>query len=59
MMYQFVKGQEFSLSTNTPLRLVHAHSFGVWCGNEFRKWIFTFDSSSEVVEGGGAFNRMR
>ena len=47
-------GREFSLSTNAPSRLVHVHSFGVWCGNKFRKWIFTLDSLSEVVEGGGA-----
>ena len=59
MMCQLVIGQEFSLSTNAPLRLIHTHSFEVWCGNEFRKWIFRLDSSSEVVEGGGAFNKMR
>jgi len=52
-------GWEFFLSTNAPSRLIHAHSFELWCGNEFRKRIFTLDSSSEVVEGGGAFNRMR
>ena len=56
---QLVIGWEFSLSTNTPSRLVYAHSFGVWYGNEFRKWIFTLDSLSEVVEGGGAFSKMR
>ena len=59
MTCQLVIGREFSLSTNAPSRLVHTHSFGVWCGNEFQKWIFTLDSSSEVVEGGGAFSRMR
>ena len=56
---QLVIGHEFSLSTNAPLRLVHAHNFGVWYGNEFRKLIFTLDFLSEGVEGGGAFNRMR
>ena len=45
-------GQKFSFSTNAPSKLVYAHSFGVWCGNEFRKRIFTLDPSSEVVEGG-------
>ena len=59
MTCQLVIGREFSLSTNAPSRLVHAHRFGVWCGNEFRKLIFTLDSLSEVVEGGGAFSRMR
>ena len=59
MMCQFEIGREFSPSTNAPSRLVHAHNFGVWCGNEFRKRIFTLDSSSEVVEGGEAFSKMR
>ena len=66
VMCQLVIGQEFSLSTNAPSRLVHAHSLGVWCGNEFRKNGFlVLDSLSEVVEGGGAiegggvFRRMR
>ena len=59
MTCQLVIGWEFSPSTNAPSSLVHAHSFGVWCGNEFRKLIFTFDSLSERVEGGGAFSRMR
>ena len=59
MMCQLVIDREFSLSTNAPLRLVHAHSFEVWCGNEFQKRIFTLDSLSEVVEGGETFNRMR
>ena len=44
---------------NPPSRLVHAYSFEVWCGNEFRTQIFTLDFSSEIVEGGGAFSRMR
>ena len=48
-----------SLSTNAPSRLVHAYNFEVWCGNEFRKWILTLDSSSEVVKGGEAFSRLR
>ena len=48
-------GREFFLSTNAPSRLVHTHSFGVWCGNEFRKLIFTLDSLSEGVGGDGAF----
>ena len=63
---QLVIGREFFLSTNAPSRLVHAHSLGVWCGNEFRKNGFlVLDSLSEVVEGGGAvegggvFGRMR
>ena len=59
MMCQLVIDRKFSLSTNTPSRLVHAHNFGVWCENEVRKRIFTLDSSSEVVEGGEAFSRMR
>ena len=59
MTCQLVIDQEFSFSTNAPSRLVHAHSFEVWCRNEFRKLIFTLDSFSEVVEGGGAFSRMR
>ena len=59
MMCQLVIGQEFSLSTNAPSRLVHAYTFGVWCGNEFQKWIFILASLSEVVEGGEAFNGMR
>ena len=59
MTCQLVISQEFSLSTNALLRLIHAHNFGVWYGNEFRKWIFTLDSSSEVVEGGEAFSKMR
>ena len=59
MTCQLVIGQEFSLSTNAPSRIVHTHNFGVWCWNEFRKLIFTLDSLSEVVEGGGAFSRMR
>ena len=59
MTCQLVIDREFSLSTNAPSRLVHAHSFGVWCGNEFRKLIFTLDSLSERVEGGEDFNRMR
>ena len=61
-----VIGREFSLSTNAPSRLVHAHSLRVWCGNEFRKNGFLeLYSLSEVVEGsgavegGGAFRRMR
>ena len=37
MMCQLVIGREFSLSTNAPSRLVHAHNLGVWCGNEFQK----------------------
>ena len=52
-------GQKFSFSTNAPLRLVHAHSFEVWCGDEFRKLVFTLDFLSEVVEDGGAFSKMR
>ena len=45
MMCQLVIGRKFSLSTNAPSRLVHAHSLGVWYGNEFRKkWIFALDS---------------
>ena len=59
MMCQVVIGREFFLSTNATSRLVHTYSFGVWCGNEFRKKIFTLDSSSEVVEGGEVFSRMR
>ena len=66
MMCQLVIGPEFSLSTNAPSRLVHAHSLRVWCGNEFQKNGFlVLDSLSEVVkgggavEGGGAFRRMR
>ena len=59
MMCQLMIGREFSLSINAPSRLVHTHSFGVWCGNDFRKRIFTFDSLSEVVEGGGASSKMR
>ena len=59
MMCQLVIDREFSLSTNPPSRLVHAYSFEVWCGNEFRTLIFTLDFSSEIVEGGGAFSRMR
>ena len=60
MTRQLVIGQEFSLSTNASSRRVHTHGFKVWCGNEFRKkWILTLDSSNEVVEGGGAFSRMR
>ena len=59
MTCQLVIGREFSFSTYAISRLVHAHSFGVWCGNEFRKLIFTLDFLSEVVEGGGAFSRMR
>ena len=59
MTCQLVIGREFSFSTNAPLILVYAHSFGVYCGNEFQKLIFTLDSLSEVVEGGGAFSRMR
>ena len=53
MICQLVIGREFSFSTNAPSRLVHTHNFGVWYGNEFRKLIFTLDSLSEVVEGGG------
>ena len=57
---QLVIGREFSLSTNAPSRLVHTHGLGVWCGNEFRKNGFlVLDSLSEIVEGGGAFSRMR
>ena len=52
-------GREFSLSTNAPSRLIHAHNFEVWCENEFLKHIFTLDPSSEVVEGCEAFSRMR
>ena len=59
MMCQLVIGREFSLSTNAPSRLFHAHSFEVCYGNEFQKQIFTLDSSSEVVEGGEAFSKMR
>ena len=59
MTCQLVIGLEFSPSTNAPSRLIHTHSFGVWYGNEFRKLIFTLDSLSEGVEGGGAFNRIR
>ena len=59
MMCQLVIGQEFSLSTNAPSRLVHTHNFEMWCGNEFLKLIFALDSLSEVVEGSGAFSRMR
>ena len=59
MTCQFVIGREFSFFTNAPSRLIHAHSFGVWYGNEFQKLIFTLDSLSEVVEGGGAFSKMR
>ena len=55
MTCQLMIGREFSLSTNAPSRLVHTHSFGVWCGNEFRKLIFTLDSLSEGVESGGTF----
>ena len=56
---QLVIGREFSLSINAPSRLVHAHSFGVGVGMSFEKWIFTLGSLIEVVEGGGAFNRIR
>ena len=59
MTCQLMIGREFSLSTNAPSRLVHTHSFGVWCGNEFRKLIFTLDSLSEGVEGGGTFEVFR
>ena len=59
MTCQLVIGREFSFFTNAPSRLVYAHSFGVYCRNEFRKLIFTLDSLSEVVKGGGAFSKMR
>ena len=55
MTCQLVISRGFSFSTNGPSRLVHTHNFGVWCGNEFRKLIFTLDSLSEGVEGGGTF----
>ena len=59
MMCQLMIGREFSLSTNAPSRLIHAHNFELWCENEFLKHIFTLDPSSEVVEGCEAFSRMR
>ena len=59
MTCQLVISREFSFSTNAPLRLIYAHSFGMYCGNEFRKLISTLNFLSEVVEGGGAFSRMR